>query len=354
MTNTCRSISTSRFAENDQDVIQRFGLICPICQATPLPEDAVLTKGCNHLFCKSCLLTSYSKSQTCPTCRQSLSVKSFQDSFDTSLSLLRMLSSLKVRCSEENTCSWIGSLDDLTKHVLACKNTESFPCPNGCNQFQNRNTWQSHTTNCTFRTINCVHCNIKITPVTTNEHLTICPELTVDCPYKLSGCLFQTRRIALSEHLISASLTHAEQSNATIWELQQEVRSTQVITMPILVHIQPGYKKNIGTLLDKTWGIQVANQNDQLIVAVNIEKIPDVTDNVITATFSMKMYWVVKHPTGNDQDIDRITEWRNINNQGTFRTNLILPITWLVPNKGLIIIVKRLMLYDWVFPDYTV
>lgn len=354
MTTTCRSIDISRFTEFDQNVIQQFELMCLICRSVPLPEDVVLTKGCNHMFCKSCLMTSYATKQACPTCRHPLSTNSLQETIDSRTNMRRMLSSLKVRCNEQNTCSWIGTMDDLTKHVLSCPNTESFPCPNGCNYQQNRNTWQSHSTICTFRNIICEHCTRQITPATINEHLTICPELVVDCPYKTSGCTFRAKRIALSEHLTSSTLIHAEQSNTTIWELRQEMLGTHVIQMPTLMQVLPDTQKKIGTLLDKTWCIQVKNVNEQLSVCVNIVKVSDVIDTTIAASFSMRMNWTAKHPTDSSQSINRVTEWRNVSGCATLRTNLSLPLTWLVPNKGLTIIINRLMLYDWTFPDSSV
>lgn len=349
MAGFCCTLGLSRFNEADQSIIQRFGLFCSICHDVPYPKHCVLTKNCNHIFCKTCFTAAYATSKTCPTCRAQLPIP-VERAFETNGTITRALSTLNVKCSD--VCPWIGSFSDLTQHTLKCLNIDSFQCPNGCDQVQTRDTWSEHEKSCEHRIIQCEHCSCLITPSTTDVHLAICPQVTIDCLYKVSGCMARMRRQEIAEHLWVNAVIHAEQSNKTITELQQEVRGFQIVPIPILVKLGFNTPKVIGTSLNKTWSIKLTGVHDQLYLQIIIDTNQSNDANVIIASFNVRMRYTVKHPSDLNQDITRITEWRNVDgnqNQNALRTNLLITPSLLSSNSELTVIVERFIIFDWIY-----
>jgi Zinc finger, C3HC4 type (RING finger) len=103
-------------------------LTCAICLSIPL--EPVLTRLCEHLFCKDCLHTSL-RTQPLPTCpvdRLPFFLDEIQEiNKDGGGLIYRIWSSVTVMCEEHNAgCSWTGSIADYAKHGREdCKRQQS-------------------------------------------------------------------------------------------------------------------------------------------------------------------------------------------------------------------------------------
>ena len=62
--NQHNSVAPEPDNHRDQDV-------CPVCLEVPGKKNVSITK-CGHIFCTSCLLSSLTQKNTCPTCRAEL------------------------------------------------------------------------------------------------------------------------------------------------------------------------------------------------------------------------------------------------------------------------------------------
>jgi hypothetical protein len=93
-------------------------LICSVCLELPL--DPVLTKKCQHLFCRSCITEALGVNQCdkCPIDRTSCRVSQLVPLEGITK---RIWGSIKVKCSKHREgCAWTGSLGDYEAHVECC------------------------------------------------------------------------------------------------------------------------------------------------------------------------------------------------------------------------------------------
>jgi hypothetical protein len=90
--------------------------ICSICG--DVLNDAISTHCCDGLFCYLCIQRWQNSSNNCPLCKRKISSVSIQNRDKrTNKNIL----SERVTCSlkEEDDCSWIGHLSDLSTHISA-------------------------------------------------------------------------------------------------------------------------------------------------------------------------------------------------------------------------------------------
>ena len=106
---------------------------CTLCTLIPNPSVAIEESECGHIFCPDCLDKWKSKHSNCPFCRHENVDSSLREVKTKNKFLFRHLQELTIKCPYK--CSWSGSWDSLTKHLLSCVNFET-PCKYvhvGCN-----------------------------------------------------------------------------------------------------------------------------------------------------------------------------------------------------------------------------
>eukprot|EP00929_Paragymnodinium_shiwhaense_P035042 TRINITY_DN18995_c0_g1_i1.p1 TRINITY_DN18995_c0_g1~~TRINITY_DN18995_c0_g1_i1.p1 ORF type:complete len:353 (-),score=65.42 TRINITY_DN18995_c0_g1_i1:175-1155(-) len=88
-------------------------LKCPICFDV-FDEPVFNASGCQHSFCKSCVLPALRRQPTCPTCRGRMPIGSLRKH----LMLTALLDELMVLCP--HGCGWTGRRDARSHHVESC------------------------------------------------------------------------------------------------------------------------------------------------------------------------------------------------------------------------------------------
>lgn len=132
--------------------------ICPICMN--VLKDPVQCQRNEHYFCTPCIRKHLKRnSNTCPTCRDELTLETLGKS---SRLVTRYLSNLKIRCDYFNRgCREVALLGDLETHVKNC-GFAAVRCSNeGCvAQVNKRDKIYHETEVCEFRKfVKCHDCS---------------------------------------------------------------------------------------------------------------------------------------------------------------------------------------------------
>ena len=226
-------------------------LVCPICHE--LLDDPVQTP-CGHLFCNKCLSQAQTyakqvmsppiqkksrrgkkKSTSCPLCQTAFSGDPYRDKYNE-----RRVNSVKVKCPNF-PCKWMGTLIACKQHRLDDKGCsyEVVSCPKRCLETMYRLHVKSHLkSTCIYSKRLCKYCRQFVltsqldqhyracehVPVccpnkcgertipqhTVEDHLSVCPEQCVQCPYQSLGCKVVIVRKDMHIHKEEAKDSHLE------------------------------------------------------------------------------------------------------------------------------------------------
>ena len=151
------------------------GFHCCIC--TNVIKDPVMCQN-EHIFCRACITRHLKNSQTCPTCREPLTVETLQQA---SRTVTNLLSELQIRCQFfERGCTQFVELGNLESHVADCGFAPAFCSNEGCQLEVNKQDLLHHeTTVCEQRRVVCHSCNdirremdvVKVSLAAMNEKL---------------------------------------------------------------------------------------------------------------------------------------------------------------------------------------
>ena len=151
------------------------GFHCCIC--TNVIKDPVMCQN-EHIFCRACITRHLMNSQTCPTCREPLTVETLQQA---SRTVTNLLSELKIRCQFfERGCTQFVELGNLERHVADCGFAPAVCSNEGCQLEVNKQDLLHHETIvCEQRRVICHSCNdisremdvVKVTLAAMNEKL---------------------------------------------------------------------------------------------------------------------------------------------------------------------------------------
>ena len=149
------------------------GFHCCIC--TNVIKDPVMCQN-EHIFCRACITRHLKNSQTCPTCREPLTVETLQQA---SRTVTNLLSELQIRCQFfERGCTQFVELGNLESHVADCGFAPAFCSNEGCHLEVNKQDLLHHETIvCEQRKVVCHSCNdikremdvVKVTLAAMNE-----------------------------------------------------------------------------------------------------------------------------------------------------------------------------------------
>ncbi|XP_074078701.1 TNF receptor-associated factor 5 [Macrotis lagotis] len=191
--------------------------------------------GCGHRFCENCILSlrELNAVSICPVDKEIIKPQEvFKDNC-----CKREVLNLQVFCKNAPCCAAKMILGRYQDHLLQCL-FQSVQCSNECCQERVlRKDLKDHLDlYCQFREETCPYCQkeivvinlqnhkekfcpdypvscpnncLQIIPRTkVGEHITVCPEVEQECPYKHYGCPVKDKRINLKEHENSALREH--------------------------------------------------------------------------------------------------------------------------------------------------
>lgn len=201
-------ISRDLFQDPDFDE----SLICPVCTDI-LNNPHQCTNG--HMFCLKCINICLRTKTECPTCNTKMS----RDYLCLNLFAKQTIGKMKVKCCSairpreeeetpaditEDTCDWVGSLNNLEHHKSECQ-LSTIICPHiGCENEIMRLHLNNHCQTCAFRIEKCDYCGIESQYNKLIDHHSDCHKYPVDC---VNGC--ETTgliREDIPHHLLSCPL----------------------------------------------------------------------------------------------------------------------------------------------------
>ncbi|XP_069624650.1 TNF receptor-associated factor 5 [Ranitomeya imitator] len=183
--------------------------------------------GCGHRFCEKCMLSlkELYEIPQCPMDKENIKIQEiFKDNC-----CKREVLNLLVYCRNAPDCDVKVSLGRFQDHLGQCL-YETITCTNtGCHDKVIRKDLDNHvTTQCQQRDETCAYCNKSMTsidlqihtqkycplyPVSclnncgksspreeVDDHLLLCPEAEVECPYTSYGCYIKVKRAKLKVH----------------------------------------------------------------------------------------------------------------------------------------------------------
>ena len=130
-------------------------LLCLICDE--VPKDPRLCKNKDHVFCSTHISRHLKNSQTCPYCRDPLTVETLRRPTGF---LKKCLDEMKIMCDHHyRGCPEVARLEDLPKHVDQCEFAPVMCRNEGCGMVVNKRDKENHERNlCQFRIAKCHDC----------------------------------------------------------------------------------------------------------------------------------------------------------------------------------------------------
>nr|BAK01688.1 predicted protein [Hordeum vulgare subsp. vulgare] len=181
------------------------------------------TDCCYECFCKGCIEKSLTISRVCPKCRRKV------NGHRENVKLKRMISNLKLRCSNEG-CNEVITRGIQAEHKNKCL-FELVSCSHSlsCNKMLRKERDKHETTECPKRPTKCAQCSTTISFYRLTDHInntckevivsctqecgeihkrkdlakhisSQCPKTVVDCVFKSLSCLHRCARSDLSSH----------------------------------------------------------------------------------------------------------------------------------------------------------
>jgi hypothetical protein len=185
-----KSLEIDDFVPESRQLIQDFK--CPLCDGIYMDP---VVDPCAHVFCKQCILTHLSTTQSCP-------IQSQKYLDETHLNIFQMVQNILVKQSvlcknRANNCGWVGRLQELTEHLNTYCARQIIQCPNnGCGSLFFREDVQLHLVTCDYRITPCEDCQVNIAFIVMKNHQEICPMFKLECPQGC-GVLIQRKDIEL-------------------------------------------------------------------------------------------------------------------------------------------------------------
>ena len=172
---------------------------CPVC--FEILKDPFLTACCGNHFCDACIEATKSSTNDCPFCK----AKPINGIVDKKLQ--RRINELEVYClQKKHGCSWVGTLDELTKHLAAdnangCKYSLIL-CSHSCGNQLFRHKFNTHLRDeCPLRPYTCKFCSYSSTYEDVSKHVSVCLAYPVFCP---NACTKEKmKRGDLDQHLLT-------------------------------------------------------------------------------------------------------------------------------------------------------
>ena len=142
------------YPDEQFETVLSENLHCGICSC--VFKDPVMCKN-EHCFCRGCITQHLQNSQTCPSCKQDLTVDSLSDA---PRILRNLLSEQRIRCDHHKRgCQEIVQLGKLTSHVAVCSKAPVMCANEECTSEINREDLLRHESEeCRYRELKCRNC----------------------------------------------------------------------------------------------------------------------------------------------------------------------------------------------------
>ena len=157
-------------AENNNDLGSSFmqNFWCKIC--LNIFHDPVQCQHNEHYFCRTCITKHLENSETCPLCKDQLTLETLKPPSRIILDIVSQLK--KPRCSHVSRgCTENVQVEELLLHEETCGFAPVVCSNEGCEETVNRRDKESHEIEeCQFRKITCESCNEELAHVDFEKH----------------------------------------------------------------------------------------------------------------------------------------------------------------------------------------
>ena len=167
-------------------------VICPLC--LDIVEEPHQFTCCGHHICRKCgdKLKQQDATPQCPMCQNNEYGTGHDKYFERNI-----LNKLPIWCTEG--CGQEVELGQLKNHLTQCPYVQE-DCPYRCGQQYQRQYIEEHKEKCPKRPFVCDYCKYQSTyEVIVNEHYPVCDKYPIICPNECSGD--EIERGMLQDHL---------------------------------------------------------------------------------------------------------------------------------------------------------
>jgi len=171
-------------------------LECPMC--FDVFSQVVESPCCHRCWCLQCIKDWLSKNQTCPNCRNSLTIEAFVPN----IPFQRLVDELPAVCAN----SKLGCKDKITRGIIKdhLKNCgySTVECQYGNNQCSAilRKDYAEHKQICLYRPVPCLQCILTLPFNQLEKHVDLeCPNTPLKCSHP--KCTVNVKRCAVNEHI---------------------------------------------------------------------------------------------------------------------------------------------------------
>ena len=176
--------------------------ICEVCKL--VLRQPHITQCCGKNACKSCIAKEANDHEPCPIpgCENQCVEITFNR--DLHYDILKS----KVYCTLKGSgCQWMGTLENLEKHLLECPFHE-VECQNSCGMKIQRRMVKEHEAVCERFPVKCEQCGNLYERGDQSSHLDACSLTKVNCPFSIVGCTAKVLNKDLQQHFEESLSDH--------------------------------------------------------------------------------------------------------------------------------------------------
>ena len=247
---------------------------CPIC--LKVFKDPVTCQRNQHCFCRSCITRHLTNSETCPSCKEELTLKTLTQPPRIFMSCF---SELKIRCDYINRgCQRFVQLGDLKTHVKDCDFTPVLCSNEGClAQINKRDRTHHEAELCEFRILKCHECSeIRKEMDEVKMFLSAVTDQVEEVKVNVEATTDQVEEVKMNVAATHAKVEEMKtNSNNKMNEIKKEMRdikkelteiNTQLMTQPDqMCGIQEAQEKMMKEI--ERIQIDAANVNESVVIA---------------------------------------------------------------------------------------
>jgi hypothetical protein len=222
--------------------------ICEICKL--VMGQPHITQCCGKNACKSCIAKKADDREPCPIPGCDHENQCVEISFNRDLHH-EILKSRVYCTSKESGCEWVGSLENLDKHLLECPFHE-VECQNSCGMKFQRRMVKEHEAVCERFPIKCEQCGNVYERRDQSKHLDACSLTKVKCPFSIVGCTAEVLNKDLQQHFEESLSDHYALVAKRNQDLQAKIQTSD---LPVQENLKPLSIRNL----------EIAGFNDEVL-----------------------------------------------------------------------------------------
>ena len=196
---------------------------CGVCRL--VLRDPQITECCKKNACRPCIEKAAKNTGLCPIpgCTSDR-IKGFNDR-----TLKYEILERKVYCYlKEEGCQWVDKLEYLENHLdEECLFVE-MKCHYRCGASVQRQTIKEHEVVCQRFPLKCHQCGSMYERQHHSHHIKACPYTTVECPFKIAGCMSIVLNKDLQQHFKEAISYHYQLVVSQSRDVETQVNDMKV------------------------------------------------------------------------------------------------------------------------------